>query len=197
MVSVPMALVDYIPVILYGISMVILHRGLYSEMSKGVFALFSAGTIMSFTSGFFKATWKLLFALELCDFDRLNQSFFPMHSVGFLLAGIALITMVFVKQKDNTASFAAPVVFAGTGIFVTLMILGIIGVCTGLSVLAKRRKKTSAMVLFIITLVFMLVMGYLSSKNFEKAAMNWITEGVNVVGWSIFLIGSKILTKEQ
>ena len=53
------------------------------------------------------------------------------------------------------------------------------------------------MVLFIITFIFMLMMGYLSSKNFEKASMNWISEGVNVVGWSVFLIGTKILTKKS
>ena len=196
MISLPMALFDYIPVILYCVSAIILQRGLYYSMSKGAFALFSAGTIMSITAGLFKATWKLLYALNICDFDRLNQCFFPMQSVGFLLAGIALVAMVFVDQKVDSVYSVAPVVFTGTGIFVGLSILGILGMCVGLSVEAKRRKKTSAMVLFIITFVFMLMMGYLSSRDFEQASMNWIAEGVNVVGWSIFLIGSRILTKK-
>ena len=197
MISLPMALFDYIPVILYCISAIILQRGLYYSMSKGAFALFSAGTIMSITAGLFKATWKLLYALNICDFDRLNQCFFPMQSVGFLLAGIALVAMVCVDQKVNSSNCVAPVVFAGTGIFVTLSILGILGMCVGLSVEAKKRKKTSAMIMFIITFVFMLMMGYLSSRDFEQASMNWIAEGVNVVGWSIFLIGSRILTKQK
>jgi DNA-binding transcriptional regulator of glucitol operon len=77
------------------------------------------------------------------------------------------------------------------------MILGLCGMFAGLSIEAKRRKKASAMVLFIITFIFMLMMGYLSSKNFEKASMNWISEGVNVVGWSVFLIGTKILTQKS
>ena len=197
MISLPMALFDYIPVILYCISAIILQRGLYYSMSKGAFALFSAGTIMSITAGLFKATWKLLYALNICDFDRLNQCFFPMQSVGFLLAGIALVAMVCVDQKVNSSNCVAPVVFAGTGMFVTLSILGILGMCVGLSVEAKKRKKTSAMIMFIITFVFMLMMGYLSSRDFEQASMNWIAEGVNVVGWSIFLIGSRILTKQK
>ena len=197
MISLPMALFDYIPVILYCVSAIILQRGLYYSMSKGAFALFSAGTIMSITAGLFKATWKLLYALNICDFDRLNQCFFPMQSVGFLLAGIALVAMVCVDQKVNSSNCVAPVVFAGTGIFVTLSILGILGMCVGLSVETKKRKKTSAMIMFIITFVFMLMMGYLSSRDFEQASMNWIAEGVNVVGWSIFLIGSRILTKQK
>lgn len=194
MVSVPMALVDYIPVVLYSISAVILQRYFYDRMSRGAFALLSAGMIMSIMAGLFKATWKLLFALEICDFDRLNKSFFPLQSVGFLLAGIALMLMVFARQKGTSLHSAAPAVFAGTGVFIALMVLGLCGMFLGLSVEAKRRKKKSAMVLFIITFVFMLMMGYLSSKNFEKASMNWISEGVNVVGWSIFLMGSRILT---
>ena len=159
-----------------------------------VLRLLSAGMIMSIMAGLFKATWKLLFALEICDFDRLNKSFFPLQSVGILLAGIALMLMVFARQKGTSLHSVAPAVFAGTGVFIALMVLGLCGMFLGLSVEAKRRKKKSAMVLFIITFVFMLMMGYLSSKNFEKASMNWISEGVNVVGWSIFLMGSRILT---
>ncbi len=194
MISVPMALTDYVPVILYIVSAVILQRGLYDRMSKGAFALFSAGTIMSITAGLFKATWKLLMALEICDFERLSQCFFPMQSVGFLLAGIAVIGMVFVDQKLEEKAVA---VYSGTMIFVSLMILGMLGLCVGLSVEAKRRKKTSAMVMFIIAFVFMLTMGYLSTRDFEQASMNWIAQGVNTVGWLVFLCGSRILTKKE
>ncbi|MBQ4271867.1 MAG: hypothetical protein II718_08575 [Clostridiales bacterium] len=194
MISVPMALTDYVPVILYIVSAVILQRGLYDRMSKGAFALFSAGTIMSITAGLFKATWKLLMALEICDFERLSQCFFPMQSVGFLLAGIAVIGLVFVDQKLEEKAVA---VYSGTMIFVSLMILGMLGLCVGLSVEAKRRKKTSAMVMFIIAFVFMLTMGYLSTRDFEQASMNWIAQGVNTVGWLVFLCGSRILTKKE
>lgn len=194
MITLPMALTDYIPVILFLASAVILQRGLYDRMSKGDFALFSAGTIMSITAGLFKATWKLLMALEICDFERLSQCFFPMQSVGFLLAGIALLGMVFADQKTEAGAVA---VYSGTMIFVTLTILGMLGMCVGLSVEAKRRKKTPAMVMFIIAFIFMLTMGYLSTRDFEQASMNWIAQGVNTVGWLVFLCGSRILTKKE
>ncbi len=49
--SIAMALVDYIPVILFLIASIILQRDLYNKMSKGAFALFSAGTINIFSAG--------------------------------------------------------------------------------------------------------------------------------------------------
>ena len=188
-----MALMDFVPVILFIVSAVVLQRGLYDRMSKGAFALFASGTIMIITAGFFKATWKLLLALEICDFDRLNQCFFPMQSVGFLLTGIALMGMVFAKQNE----LPAVAVFSGTFVFVSVMILGLIGMCTGLSVESKRKGKPLAMILFIVSSLFMLMMGYLSSKDFDKASMNWIAQGVNAVGQLLFLMGSLMLCKKQ
>ena len=196
MITVPMALMDFVPVILFLICAVMLQRGLYDKMSKGAFALFSAGTIMIFTAGLFKATWKLLLALDICDFERLSQCFFPMQSVGFLLAGSSLMAMVFFDQKTGEKA-ACVVPFSGTMIFVSAMILGLHGMCIGLSVEAKRQTKTAAAVLFIISFFFMLMMGYMSSKDFEKASMNWIAQSINVVAWLIFLIGSRMITRKE
>ena len=195
--SVPMALVDYIPDILFLIAAITLQRGLYYRMSKGAFAVFSAGTIMIFCAGLFKATWKLLLSLGICDFERLSQCFFPMQSVGFLLAGAGIVAMVFFKQNSGEKMYAAAApVFSGTFIFVGAMVLGALGMCGGLAVESKRRNKTRSMVFFLLTFIFMLMMGYLSSKDFEKASMNWIAEGVNVIAWGLFLAASKDLVKE-
>ena len=38
-------------------------------------------------------------------------------------------------------------------------------------------------------------MGYLSTKTFEKAAMNWIAEFVNVIGQGFFLLATLLLHK--
>ena len=197
--SVPMALVDFIPVILFIISTITLQRGLYYRMSKGAFAVFSAGTIMVICAGIFKASWKLLYGAGICDFARLNQAFFPMQSVGFLLAGIAVIAMVFFKQ-DSTGeklyAAGAPAVFSGTVIFIAAMVLGALGLCGGLAVESRRRGKTKAFILFILTFIFLLMMGYLGTKDFAKPSMNWIGEGVNLVGQVCFLLAAKDLVKE-
>ena len=197
--SVPMALVDYIPVVLFLISAVVIQRSLYDKMSKGAFALLAGGTIMVFCAGFMKATWKLLYALEICDFERLNQCFFPMQAIGFLLAGLSIVALLFFRQKNETtlAAAGAPAVFSGTMVFVTLMVLGCLGYCGGLALFAKRQGKKKAAILFLVSFVFMLMMGYLSSRNFEKASMNWIAEGVNLVGQLILLVAAILLARKK
>lgn len=196
--SIPMALVDFIPVILFVISTVILQRGLYDRMSKGAFAVFSAGTIMVICAGVFKAVWKLLYVLGICDFERLNQTFLPVQSIGFLLAGIAALAMVFHKQTADGSKLyaAAPAIFSGTVIFITAMVLGYIGFCTGLAVESKRRGRIKAVVFFIIACVFMLMMGYLGTKDFSKPILNWMAEIVNLIGQGCLLIASKELVRK-
>ena len=96
--SVSMAIVDYIPVILFATAAVLLMRDLYNKMSKGAFALFAAGVIDIVCAGALKATYKLLYASGVCDFEPLNEMFFPVQSIGFLLAGIGIIAMLCHKQ---------------------------------------------------------------------------------------------------
>ena len=50
--TIGMALMDFVPVILFGISSVLLQRDLYNKMPKYSFACFSAGTINVFAAGF-------------------------------------------------------------------------------------------------------------------------------------------------
>ena len=111
--SVPMALADFVPVILFLIGTILLQRELYPRLSKGQFALFAAGTIDVFCAGALKAVYKLLYALGVCDFTKLNEVFFPVQSIGFLLAGLAMAAFLFYKPKKTTVCgvAAAPAVY--------------------------------------------------------------------------------------
>ncbi len=198
--SVPMALFDFVPVALYTISAIILQRWLYDKMSKGAFALFAGGTIMVIAAGTMKAVWKLLYALNVCDFERLSQAMFPMQSVGFLLAGISVVALLTAPLRKKNAVYsaaAAPAVFSGTMIFVSMMVLGSLGICGGLGIIAAKRKRVLSAILFWIAFVMLLAMGYLSSRDFEQASMNWIAEGVNVVGQGCLLIAALGLKKDN
>lgn len=193
--SISMSLVDYIPVIFFGIGAVLLMRDLYNKMSKGAFALFAAGTINVFCAGALKATYKLLYATGTCDFEALNNMFFPVQSIGFLLAGIGLLAMICHKQSKNTLLAVAPPVFSGTFVFVGLMVAGLGLMDAVLCILAARLKKPAVIALFALSFICSLCMGYLSSQDFAKASMNWIAEGVNVVGQGTFLAGAVLLHK--
>ena len=195
--TVAMALVDYVPVLLFAAAAVILQRDLYHKMSKGAFALFAAGTVNIFCAGFLKATWKLLYAAGVCDFRALDEMFFPVQSLGFLLAGLGIVAMVCFPQKGERAytAAAAPVVFSGTFLFVGLMVAGLACMNTGLSCIAVKMKKPGAVVCFVVTFVCCMGMGYLSSQDFAQASMNWIAEGMNVAGQGALLLGTLMLHK--
>lgn len=188
--SVPMALADYIPVAFFAMAAVILMRDLYHLMSKGTFAIFSAGLLNVTIAGALKATYKLLYAAGICDFAALNDIFFPVQSIGFLLAGIGILTMLCRKQGRKTAMLAvAPPLFKGTFLFVGLMVAGLGMIDTVLCILAVKVKKPWLIAVFVFSFVCSLCMGYLSSKDFAEAAMNWIAEGVNVLGQGALLVG--------
>ncbi|MBR3130869.1 MAG: hypothetical protein IKF65_10165 [Clostridia bacterium] len=188
--TVPMALVDFIPVLLFAAASVILMRDLYNKMSKGAFALFAAGTIDVTCAGALKALYKLLYAAGVCDFTPLSDMFFPVQSIGFLLGGIGILAMLVHKQKETSAAAIAPVVFKGTFVFVGFMIAGFGMMNAVLSVLAKKIKKPGLIVLFVLAWVCMLAMGYLSARDFAQASMNWIAQGVNIVGQGSFFLGA-------
>ena len=191
-----MALVDYIPVICFAIASVILMRDLYNKMSKGAFALFAAGTIDIILAGGLKATYKLLYAAGACDFEALNAMFFPVQSIGFVLAGVGILAMLCYNQRENGALLAvAPPLFKGTFVFVGLMVAGLGILDTVLAILSVKLKKPWLIAIFALSFVCSLGMGYLSSKDFAEAAMNWIAEGVNVVGQGALLAGAYLLHK--
>ena len=193
--SVSMAIVDFIPVIFFAAAAIVLMRLLYNKMSKGAFALFSAGSINIICAGALKALYKLLYAANVCDFEALNAMFFPVQSIGFILAGIGMLLMLCNKKEAILAAAMPPAVWKGTFLFVGLMVAGLGLIDAVLCILSVRLKKKSAIVLFVLSFVCSLCMGYLSSKNFAEASMNWIAEGVNVVGQGTLLLGVLMLKK--
>lgn len=193
--SVPMALVDYIPVVCFFFATAILMRDLYGKMTKTSFALFAAGSLNITIAGALKATYKLLYALGVCNFEALSDMFFPTQSIGFMLAGIGILLMLIKKQKNAALMAVAPPLFKGTFVFVGLMVAGLGLIDTVLCILAVKLKKPALIALFVLSFVCSLCMGYLSSKDFAEAAMNWIAEGVNVVGQGALLGGAYLLHK--
>ncbi len=188
--SIPMALVDFIPVFMFAAASVVLQRRFYYKMSKGAFALFAAGTIDVVCAGFAKALYKLLYAANICDFEPLSSLFFPLQSIGFLLAGLGIIAMVYFKQTEEPALLAAPVTFLGTPLFVMCMVLGVALMDLGLGVIAVRGKKAFLVAVFALSFLLELTMGYLSSRDFSQALINWCVQGINILAQGLFLYGA-------
>lgn len=188
-----MAVVDFIPVGLFLTGALILMRNLYHNMSKGAFALFSAGNIFVFVAGLLKAFWKLLYYSNVCDFVALNQSFFPMQTIGFILAALGVVAMLVHKQGDDTKKLFAVPVFASSIPFVILMVLGVGVLYSSLAYISAKKKNYYCVACFSLALVFILAMGYLSSRDFTQAIFNWIAQLVNICGQGLFALGAYLL----
>ena len=185
--TIELALVDYIPVILFAIAGVILARDLKNKMGGLNFLLFNLGVWGVFAAGACKATWKLLIAANVADIQILNKMFFPTQSIGFLLAGLALIGMLIAKKNRLYG--------VNTFVFIGMMVAGLGIMDTVLAILAGKLKKGGAVALFIISFVCSLCMGYLSSRDFTEAIWNWIAQSINIIGQGTLLLGAISLHK--
>lgn len=192
--TIGMGLMDYIPVIFFGVTAVLLLRDLYNKMVKGAYALLAAGCVNVFMAGFCKATWKLLYAANICDFVALEQMFLPVNSLGLLFVGLSLIGMLIWKKKTVMLS-AAPVVFSGSMVFIMMMVVGLGGLCAGLSVLAARMKKAPVIALFVLSFVCSMGMGYMSSQDASLAWVNWVEQSINTVSQLCLMLGVIVLHK--
>lgn len=98
--TIGLALVDAIPVLSFGISMVIIATRFDS-------ALFMIGASLSVLAGCCKVAWKLVLGLAKKDLKWLNKPFVPMQATGFLLM---LVSFVLGFRKIQWINVAASVV---------------------------------------------------------------------------------------
>ena len=79
-----LALVDAIPVLSFGISMVIIASRFQSP-------LFMIGAALSVLAGCYKVAWKLVLGIAKKDLRWLNKPFVPMQATGFLVMLVSVI----------------------------------------------------------------------------------------------------------
>ncbi len=193
--TIPMALMDFVPVFFFGVSAVVLLRDLYNKMFKGAYALLAAGSINVFMAGFCKATWKLLYAANICDFVALEEMFMPVNSLGLLFVGLSLVGMLVWKRKGAMLS-VAPVAFTSSMPFIMLMVVGLGGMCAALSIVAAKMKKAPVMILFILSFVCAMGMGFMSSQDSTQSWVNWAEQSINCVSQGCLMAGVLILHKK-
>jgi hypothetical protein len=186
--TIPMALMDFVPVFFFGVSAVILLRDLYNKMGKGTYALLAAGGVNVFLAGFCKALWKLLYAAGICDFVVLEKMFMPVNSLGLLFVGMSLVGMLIWKRKGAMLS-VAPVALTSSMPFIMLMVVGLGGMCTALSIVSAKMKKGAVMILFILSFVCAMAMGYMSSQDSTQTWVNWAEQSINCVSQGCLMAG--------
>ena len=192
--TIPMALMDFVPVIFFGVTAVLLLGDLCNKMTKAAYALFAAGSVNVFLAGFCKALWKLLYAANICDFVALEEMFMPVNSIGLLFVGVSLILMV-CQKKQSVMLSAAPVALTSSMPFIMMMVVGLGGMCASLSILSVKMKKGKTMILFILSFVCAMAMGYMSSRDSTLAWVNWAEQSINTVSQLCLMLGTIALHK--
>lgn len=203
---------DILPVCLFLVGSVILLRSLYGKMVKGCYCLLAAGSIMVFSAGLLKAFHKIFMGMLRIDYVILDKQFTPTQSIGFLLLFLALIGMFTSENtdhinKEKISVFALPVLifvleesvglkeFSNLWPFLSLMIIGAAGFLILLIVISVKMKLKVAPVLFGLSVLFMIGMGYLSTlRTFEGA---WLQISCNVLYQSSYMVGCLLLKKNH
>ena len=200
--SIPMAVFDLLPVVFFIAGTMTIAGDMKQKMTLPSRILFVGGSWIVCAAGLLKALYKFIYSLGLGDPAWMSGQFFYNQAFGFLLAGVGLTLAV--TRLDKAQGGGAGSGGSGSGklysivpipvmALVGMMVAGLAALDASLCFLAAKLKKRKALVLFIVSFFLCLGMGYISSKNFEKASMNWIAEGVNAVGQLAFLAGCGIL----
>ena len=183
--TVPMALMDFLPVLLFGAAWLILYKDLKNKLDLCSGVLLPLGAALVFLAGFLKATWKMQNAVGAAPVELFNKMMFPTQSVGFLLMAVGMLALMYGKRKSARSL---------TMVWVMLTVLGNLGASAGLVWIASKVKK-AAVPLFIVAFVFSMMMGYLSSRDFAQASMHWIAQSVNTLGQGLLLVGVLMVHK--
>lgn len=200
--SVIMAVVDFLPVLFYFLAAWLAAKDLYNKVDKTSYAFLSTGAIMCFIGGAYKAVWKLIFALGICNYPFLFTALFPMQAPGFCLylAGLIMALRqtgkkVSYDSKSGLNMVTVPVVTTSLP-FIMFQTIGSIGSVVCLAIFAKRMKQPKAIVCFVLAIVGLLGMGGLGAVlDSSLAWANWLEQGVNAFGQIMFYLGVLILHK--
>ncbi len=91
----------------------------------------------------------------------------------------------------------APVPFTGSLPFILMMVVGLGGLCAGLSVLAAKMKKGGLIVFFVLSFLLSMGMGYISGQDSTLSWVNWAEQSINSVSQLCLMVGVVQLHKAK
>jgi hypothetical protein len=193
--TVPLALFDYLPVLLSGLGALWLSRAAYGR-TPGVRPYALLGTALVVAGGFCKATWKLLVASGAGDFERLEQSLFPLLATGFSLLAWSLLSGVR-ERAMAWWPFAAVWGLAVVGalatrtvrpLFFTTVVLSLAVTAYAIR-LAQKGHERPAIWLFAAQVIGSLTLVPLQRLE-PTLAVQWLEESINTVAQGAFALGA-------
>ncbi|MBO4862075.1 MAG: hypothetical protein J5535_04170 [Firmicutes bacterium] len=108
-----LALVDAIPVLLFGASMIMIA-------ARAGSVLFVIGAVLSTLAGCFKVLWKIILATQKKSVKWLNKGFLPLMGAGWLLILLSLILM---RSGGADTAWAAGLIRMPSVLFLALWLV--------------------------------------------------------------------------
>ncbi len=195
--TVPMALFDYLPVLLsaFGLWQI---RALVLSRNPRLSALMTLGICLAVGGGLCKATWKLIYAASGTDIAPLNAALFLGLAPGFVILCRGWFTMASnasgAMQLGQAVSIAlalwSAALLLATGwpdtrywfiALLTLMTIANTVLVVALAMTAWRAQLRVASALFAVNLCMAFILSGLGRIEEQTAALQWIEESLNFV----------------
>jgi hypothetical protein len=184
-----LALFDFLPNIAFLIGAYFLVRIAITQRSSACGRMAMAGSLLVFLGGFLKATWKLLYTVNVGDIQWMSQIQFILVAPGFLAL---LITAILTARGKKKVTMPIMAMAAWKIPFLTIMTLSSMGAQGILTYMAFQRHARLAAVGFVIAFLCLVGMGAMASGE-QTLARQWIEESVNTIGQLGFMMGSILL----
>lgn len=182
--TLPLALLDFVPNIAFLIGAYFLVQTVMLARGQPCSRMCMAGSLLVFSGGMLKATWKLIFTLGIADIQWMSQIQFILLAPGFLAL---LVTAILLARTRPLEAPAIAMAMAAWKIpllaIMTLSSLGAQGILTHISF---QRKARLAAYLFILAVLCMLGMSGMASGSEQTVAAQWIEESMNSIGQIAF-----------
>lgn len=183
--TVPLALDDYVPVLLAGLGAVWLAR----TTSRGPAMV---GAVLVLAGGLCKATWKLVLAVSGRDVAHVDSLLFCLLAPGFALLAWGLVRRpvpLGIPVLATAAAGAMALAMRSPGPLLALAVIG--ATATGVLALleARRRQDAVAAALFAVQLVMAYALVPLAGSG-QSIAHQWWEQTLNTVGQGAFALGA-------
>ena len=190
-----LALFDFAPIFAFLIGAFFLVKTSLICRGKPCGRMMMAGSLLVFLGGFFKATWKMLYTLQIADIQWMSQGQFVLSGIGFLGICVAVVYMVRGRKTVSTTGGVMAAMAPWKIPFLFVMTLASLGAEGILAYLSFKRGVRKAAIGFVVGVMGLLAMGALASAD-QTLAMQWIEEVVNTIGQCGFMLGSIFLYRD-
>ena len=212
--TLPLALVDFLPVLFTAIGLVNIAR-IVGHISRTHGRVALVGAVLTVAGGFLKALWKLIMASSdgTVDIRWLDTGLFVWMAPGYVLLFWSVWQVVRgVNRKPMLNASLVPMGFiilmlAGSGylyaanpdspawerVLLSVMVLATFATGILLIVFGFRQKLPLVGWLFIVNLVGFFLLNGLARMDEQTITLQWIEESINTVSWLCFALAARKL----